>query len=84
MKTLTFTSADKMILRKGLLSLSLWERQILIYRFWENFTIEEIANFYGTSWSEMNLTIERLQKELRSFCLDHPEFSLTDVFKVAA
>ncbi len=81
---MTFTKQDKVILRKGLMTLYFWERQILIYRFWENMTIEEIANFYGTTWSDIDSNIERLLKKLRDFCVNDPEFSLFDFVEEAA
>jgi DNA-directed RNA polymerase specialized sigma subunit len=84
MQVMKFTNKDKTILRKGLMSLYFWERQILIYRFWENRTIEEIAAFYETSWSDINSNIERLMGVLREFCINDPEFSLFDFVETAA
>lgn len=66
------------------MSLYFWERQILIYRFWENRTIEEIASFYETSWSDINSNIERLMGVLREFCINDREFSLFDLVETAA
>lgn len=72
-----FTNTDISILRTGLQLLDLVDRQILIFRFWENMSIEEIAQVLEMKWIEVDVAIKRSQEELRRFCLRHPGFSLT-------
>lgn len=72
-----FTNDDISILRTGLQLLNLNDRQILIYRFWENMTIEEIAEALDMKWLEVDQAIKRAQEDLKRFCLRHPGFSLT-------
>lgn len=49
----------------------LWElnpkqRRVIQLRFWENYTIAEIARELRTSWDETDKLIERILWELRS------------------
>lgn len=73
----SFTFLDQAVLHLGLEELSSFERQLLILRFWENFTIEEISRLFKVSWSEVDETIENSFLKLRDFCLNHKGFSLT-------
>lgn len=71
-----FVHQDKEILKEGLETLPFWERQILIYRFWENLTIEEIAELMEMTWSEVSESLEDSFSILRTFCLSDPRFCL--------
>ena len=71
-----FTAKDIEVVRNGLNFLSFLERQIIIYRFWENQTIEEIATVLELSWSEIDEVINEAIEKLRAFCLEHPNFSI--------
>ena len=78
-----FTSNDVEILRAGLSYLTTCERQILIYRFWEDKTIEEIAMLLEIKWEEVNRNIESALVNLKHFCIGQSDFSLND-FREAA
>ena len=72
-----FSSIDQHLLRKGVLTLPFHEQQILIYRFWENLSIEEISRFLNLSWGEVDRSLEKSFRFLREFCLKQNEFSLS-------
>lgn len=78
-----FTSSDIEIVRAGLSYLTSCERQILIYRFWEDRSIEEIANLLEMKWEEVNRSIERALKNLKQYCICQSDFSIND-FREAA
>ncbi len=78
-----FTPKDIEVVRNGLSFLTFLERQILIYRFWEERTIEDIAEILEMYWDEVDSYIEDSLKSLRKYCLEHPSFSL-GVFMEAA
>jgi DNA-directed RNA polymerase specialized sigma24 family protein len=78
-----FTSNDVEIVRAGLSYLTTCERQILIYRFWEDMTIEEIAGLFEMRWEEVNRNIETALKKLKHFCMNESDFSFSD-FRDAA
>ena len=79
-----FNTTDKNILIRGLDRLSMWEKQVLIYRFWENLSIEEISRLMGLKWSEVDQSIERSYVSLREYCLNDSEFSLSEQTEEAA
>ena len=78
-----FTSNDVEIVRAGLSYLSTCDRQILIYRFWEDKTIDEIASLLEMKWEEVNRRLETGLTDLKQFCLGQSDFSLND-FREAA
>ena len=78
-----FTSNDIEIVRTGLSYLTTCERQILIYRFWEDKTIEEIATLLEMKWEEVNRSIESALKKLKNFCIGQSDFSSNDFRKAA-
>lgn len=78
-----FTSNDIEIVRAGLSYLTTCERQILIYRFWEDKTIEEIAGLLEMKWEEVNRSIEKALKTLKQYCIYQSDFS-TNEFREAA
>ena len=78
-----FTSNDIEIVRAGLSFLTTCEKQILIYRFWEDMTIEEIAILLEMKWDEVNRSIETALKHLKQYCIGQSDFSIND-FREAA
>lgn len=72
-----FTQEDIEILRAGLNILTLTDRQILVFRFWENMSIEEIGQSLNMKWIDVDKAIKSAQEELKIFCLRHPGFSFT-------
>lgn len=78
-----FTSNDIEIVRAGLSYLTTCERQILIYRFWEDMTIEEIAVLLEMKWEEVNKSIERALKNLKQYCICQSDFSFSDLREAA-
>lgn len=73
---MNFTSNDIEVVRSGLEFLSLFERRILISRFWENKTIEEISNEMELTWDEIDHLLTDTIAKMRAFCLEHPHFKL--------
>lgn len=70
-----FTAVDIKILRSALSKLPLCERHMIILRFWENYSIEEIAEEFGMDWNSVDSIIERTLKHLKRICLNDPKFS---------
>ena len=81
---MNYTKEDILVVREGLSFLAYLERQVIIYRFWENMTIEEISQVLGMKWSEIDMAINRALENLRRYCLRHPEFSLNFISRMAA
>ncbi len=81
---MNFSTQDTYILREGISRLQFWERQILIYRYWENLTIEEIANLMNMKCSEVDMSLEKSYSILRKFCLNESSFGLYRRFNSAA
>ena len=71
-----YTQKDQAILREGITQLSFIDRQIIINRFWENYSIEEIADTFLMSWDEVDQSIEESMENLKAYCLSQKEFSL--------
>ncbi len=71
-----FTPKDIEVVKIGLNFLTFFERHILFHRFWENKTIEEIAEEMKLEWHEIDHVITEALNKLRVFCLEHPEFKL--------
>lgn len=53
-------------LNEGMRKLPFLQKQILIYRFWENLTIEEIGFLLELPWNEVDQHIEESFKFLRT------------------
>ncbi len=54
-----------------------FEHQMAIsFRFWENFSILEIAKRLGVTWDRADQLIEEGKDMLSEVCLSHPEFTL--------
>ncbi len=70
-----FTEQDYQCLRRALRALSDREFRIVVMRFWELNTIEEIATALKSSWTEIDRTIEGTLPKLRQICLMNPDFS---------
>lgn len=71
-----FTETDQAILREAITHLSFIDRQIIINRFWENFSIQEIADTFEMTWSEVDQSIEESLIKLKDLCLLDEAFSL--------
>lgn len=80
---MSFTSNDVEIVRAGMSYLRACERQILIYRFWEDKTIDEIATTLCMRWDEVNSSIDSSLAKLKHYCIGQSDFSSND-FKEAA
>jgi DNA-directed RNA polymerase sigma subunit (sigma70/sigma32) len=78
-----FTSKDIEVVKIGLNFLTFFERHILILRFWENKTIEEISKEMDLEWGEIDQSIEIALDKLRVFCLEHPQFTVGYAAKAA-
>lgn len=79
-----FLKKDILILRESMDCLKFYERQILILRYWENFTIEEIAISLEMEWGEVNRSIEDSHQKIKTFCLSFPDFSVNTQIEIAA
>ena len=78
-----FTPKDIEVVKEGMNILSFFERHILINRFWENKTIEEIAEEMELQWDEIDQAITEALSKLRVYCLEHPQFKLGLVLEAA-
>lgn len=72
---MNFTNDDIKIIRRALKELQVIEWKILYLRFWENYSIFEIADSLEMKWEEVNLIIENLFVQLKDVCLKDPTFS---------
>ena len=56
------------VIEKALLALTETERQVIFLRFWEPYTIAQIADRIGASWEEADLLIDcavrKIQREI--------------------
>lgn len=73
-----FTINDQAILRAGISELPTLQRRLLIYRFWGNCTIEEIAQRFQMSWVEVDKLMDKAIESLGDFCLRSEDFSLSN------
>lgn len=73
-----FSTQHIQALREGLSELPLIDWHILYLRFWENYSIGEIAEALDMKWEEVNTTLDRLYVELKEFCLEHSSFRDSD------
>ena len=78
-----FTPQDMEIVRAGLNFLSFVESQVLIYRFWENQTIEEISDQIEMTWDETDYLITEALEKLRAYCLAHSELKIGTIMDAA-
>lgn len=74
-----FTQNDIAVIREALRDLPIKEWHILYLRFWENFSIQEIAESLDMKWEEVNQAIEKLLTELKEYCLNDPAFSRSEI-----
>jgi len=65
-----FTAKDQAILRAGINKLGLIDRQVIIYRFWENYSIQEIAESFDMTWNEVDQSINASMEKLKQFYLN--------------
>lgn len=79
MQTEKFNKNDISIIREALRDLPIIEWHILYLRFWENFSILEIAESLEMKWEEVDQTIEKLLAELKEHCLNDPTFSRSEI-----
>lgn len=75
MQTMKFSTNDIVIIRQALGDLPFIEWHILYLRFWENYSIQEIAIALEMKWDEVNMTIEKLLVQLKDYCMKDPAFS---------
>jgi DNA-directed RNA polymerase sigma subunit (sigma70/sigma32) len=78
-----FTAKDIEVVKTGLNILTYFERHIVIHRFWENKTIEEIAVEMELDWDEVDQAITEALNKLRTFCLEHPQFKAASYAEAA-
>ena len=64
-----FTAKDQAILRDGINKLGIIDRQVMIYRFWENYSIQEIAESFDMTWNEVDQSINASMEKLKKFYL---------------
>lgn len=79
-----FTDFDVSILKEGLERLPYLPRIALKMRFWNECTIQEIAEFLGLEWDEVNGIIKNACLKLRAHCKSDPAFqNQFKIFQVA-
>jgi len=78
-----FNTNDIAVIRKALGELPFVEWHILYLRFWENYSIHEIANSLEMKWEEVNTIIEKLFVELKDYCLKDPSFSRSEILMLS-
>lgn len=74
-----FNQNDIAVIREALRDLPIIEWHILYLRFWENYSIQEIAESLEMKWEEVNQTIDKLLIELKEHCLKDPTFSRSEI-----
>ena len=78
-----FSSKDHGILREAVGGLEETERAVVIMRFWENRTLDEIAEVLGITWREVEKFLSRALEKLKASCLLAPGFSRNEETKSA-
>lgn len=71
-----FTRNDKRIVRRALMGVSEHEREVVLMRYWEELSIDEIALIIQSTKEKVEETLAQAYEKLRGLCLRHPEFSL--------
>ncbi len=70
-----FSKMDHQLVRAALRELSNDHRRAVYLRFWENRSIEEIAQTLGQSWDEVDDLLEEAFEKIRETCEEHQGFS---------
>ena len=76
-----FSAKDHAIVRNAIAQLEGHEHTIILMRFWENNTIDEIAEILDLTWQEVERYLSQALTKLKAFCLNHPGFSRTSKSK---
>lgn len=76
---MNFTQNDIAVIREALRELPIIEWHIIYLRFWENYSIQEIAESLEMRWEEVNQTIDKLLIDLKAHCLNEPTFSRSEI-----
>jgi len=79
-----FSSHDYMIVQKVLLNIPEKHRLLLVLRFWEGLSINDIAEIMFLRVSTVKSILEEAYEKLKLLCLDHPDFSRSIKFLSAA
>lgn len=71
----SFSKMDHQLVRAALRELSNGHRRAVYLRFWENQSIEDIAQTLGRSWNEVDDLLEEAFEKIRETCEEHQGFS---------
>ena len=70
-----FSEVDHLIVRTAVSQLSSKECAAITLRFWENFSIQEVAKALRVDWNNADALIDKALKKLWTLCLSYPQFS---------
>jgi DNA-directed RNA polymerase specialized sigma24 family protein len=79
-----FTERDYHILRRAIEKLPGIEHTLVKLRFWEQFSILEIAECMGMEWDETDRALTAAFKKLKEFCMADHHFSRSRVRNIFA
>ena len=71
-----FNEFDKNLVRSFLRKLPQDQRTAIVLKFWEDYSLSQIASELEITWDGAAHLIENGIQSLRKYCLSHPEFSL--------
>lgn len=72
-----FHAKDYDIVRSAVARLPKVERLAITLRFWEHYTLDEVAQELGVTWREVEDIIAKALVTLRQVCIGDPRFSRT-------
>ena len=72
----SFKTHDQIIATSMVRKLTDTQRQIIVMRYWQNKTIDDIAQKLGLSWAKTNMIINLALDNLKKLCTDQPTFGL--------
>ncbi len=70
-----FTKGDHDFIRKAVIGLPKNEGSVVLLRFWNENSIEEIAGILNLNLKQVELLLHKAILRLKTQCLHHPEFS---------
>ena len=71
-----FTMKDHVIVKQAVQTcLTDNEQAVINFYFWEDYSLDEVAEQMDMAKAEINLILEKSYKKIRVFCMGEPEFS---------
>lgn len=69
-----FSKEEQKVVREAVLRLPIDEKLIVLLRFWENNSIQDIAETLEMPWDEVERSLKKSLKKLKELCTADPNF----------